>query len=37
MAQRTGLDFGVAEFTPWALRRKTSVPITTFAEMFGME
>jgi len=37
MANRTGLDFGSAEFTPWMLRRKTSIPITTFAEMFGME
>lgn len=37
MAHRTGLDFGFAEFTPWTLRRKTSIPITTFAEMFGME
>lgn len=37
MARRTGLDFRVAEFTPWALRRKTSIPITTFAEIFGME
>ena len=37
MANRTGLDFGSAEFTRWTLRRKTSIPITTFAEMFGME
>lgn len=37
MAHRTGLDLGSAEFTPWTLRRKTSIPITTFAEMFGME
>lgn len=37
MAHRTGLNCGGAEFTPWALRRKTSIPITTFAEMFGME
>lgn len=37
MARRTGIDFGVSEFIPRALRRNTSVPITTFAEMFGME
>lgn len=37
MARRTGIDLGFTEFTPWTLRRKTSTPIPTFAEMFGME
>ncbi len=37
MSHRTGIDFRVSDFIPCALRRNTSVPITTFAEMFGME
>lgn len=37
MAHRTGFDFGVSEFMPSVLRRNTSIPITTPAELFGME
>jgi len=37
MAHRTGIDFGVSEFMPSALRRNTSIPIITPAEMFGMQ
>jgi hypothetical protein len=37
IARRTGLPLINDEFYPWRLRRKGTVPITTFAEMFGME
>jgi hypothetical protein len=37
MAQRTGVPLGNPDFEPWALRRRATIPITTFAELFGME
>lgn len=37
MAMRTGLPLIDDQFCPWSLRRKEAIPITTFAEMFGME
>jgi hypothetical protein len=37
MAQRTGVRLGEPDFEPWALRRRSTIPLTTFAEMFGME
>lgn len=37
MAQRTGLPIASADFDPSALRRRAKIPLTTMAEMFGME
>lgn len=37
MTSRTGLPLIDSDFNPSALRRKQSMPIMTFAEMFGME
>ena len=36
-AQRMNLDLGVADFVPTALRRKETIPLTSFSELFGME
>ena len=37
MRHRTGLPLGDDDFDYSALRRQGSIPLTTFAEMFGME
>jgi len=37
MGHRTGLPLGEDDFDPMTLRRQKGVPLTTFAEMFGME
>lgn len=37
MALRTGLDFGVSEFIPSALRRNTFIPIIATVDVAGME
>ena len=37
LTRRTGVQLIAEDFNPWSLRRKQKTPITTFAEMFGME
>jgi len=37
MSKRTGLDLTPEDFDPDALRRQESIPLTTTAELFGME
>ncbi|MGY3622467.1 hypothetical protein ACVJGD_008663 [Bradyrhizobium sp. USDA 10063] len=37
MSKRTGLDLAPEDFDPEALRRRESIPLTTTAELFGME